>query len=97
MPKPKLFFCFSDFLKKILVDNPKRRLTIPLLKKEKWYTRYVIAAVNLPVSVFHSLLWLKGAISIFFVLRSFNLSKSPRDGEYLIIIIFFVIILVLIL
>lgn len=39
-----------DFLKKILVDNPKRRLTIPLLKKEKWYT------------------------------RSFNLSKSPRDG-----------------
>lgn len=65
MPTPKLFFCFSDFLKKILVDNPKRRLTIPLLKKEKWYTRYVIAAVNLPVTVFHSLLWLKGAISIF--------------------------------
>lgn len=58
------YFCFSDFLKKILVDNPKRRLTIPLLKKEKWYTRYVIAAVNLPVTVFHSSLWLKGAISI---------------------------------
>ncbi|CAH3175037.1 unnamed protein product [Porites lobata] len=27
------------FLEKILVENPKRRLTIPLMKKEKWYTR----------------------------------------------------------
>ncbi|XP_068732386.1 serine/threonine-protein kinase Chk1-like [Montipora capricornis] len=38
-PWTKMSLESLEFLKKILVNNPKRRLTIPLLKKEKWYKR----------------------------------------------------------